>query len=61
MAHSKLWLPATRAPRPIIPDKAEKRAIIAACEARIRDVLKPRFLPEIVPTLWNYIVDIHGA
>jgi hypothetical protein len=40
---------------------AEKRAIIAACEAFIRDVLKPRFLPQVIPTKWNYVVDIHGA
>ncbi len=24
-------------------------------------VLKPRFLPEIKPAEWNYVVDIHGA
>lgn len=52
---------ATRAPRPALPDEAEKREIVAACEAFIRDVLKPRFLPEIRPTQWNYAVDIHGA
>lgn len=39
----------------------EKRAIVAACEAFIRDVLKPRFLPAIRPTEWNYVIDIHGA
>ena len=38
-----------------------RRTIIAACEAFIRDVLKPRFLPEIRPTEWNYVVDIRGA
>jgi hypothetical protein len=47
--------------RPVPPDEAEKRTIVAACEAFIRDVLKPRFLPEIRPTEWNYPVDIHGA
>jgi hypothetical protein len=51
----------TRAPRPKPPDEAEKRVIVAACEAFIRDVLKPRFLPEIRPTEWNYVIDIHGA
>ena len=38
----------------------EKQAIIAACERFITDVLKPRFLPEIRPTEWNYPVDILG-
>jgi hypothetical protein len=51
---------AWHAPRPALPDEAEKRAIIAACESFMRDVLKPRFLPEIRPTEWNYMVDIHG-
>jgi hypothetical protein len=32
-----------------------------ACEAFLHDVLKPRFLPEIKPTAWNYVIDIHGA
>jgi hypothetical protein len=27
----------------------------------IRDVLKPRFLPQVRPTEWNYVIDIHGA
>ena len=31
-----------------------------ACEAFIDDVLKPRFLPEINPTAFNYCVDIFG-
>jgi hypothetical protein len=38
----------------------EKQAIIAACERFITDVVKPRFLPEIRPTEWNYPVDILG-
>ena len=50
-----------RATRALPPGEAEKRAIIAACEAFIRDVLRPRFLPEIRPTEWNYVIDIHGA
>ncbi|MGD0764050.1 MAG: hypothetical protein ABR929_12835 [Roseiarcus sp.] len=61
MARKKQWLPTVRAPRPALPDEAEKREIVAACEAFIRDVLKPRFLPEIRPTEWNYVVNIHGA
>jgi hypothetical protein len=48
-------------PRPSSPDDAEKRAIVAACEAFIRDTLKPRFLPEIRPAARNYVIDIHGA
>jgi hypothetical protein len=55
----KIWT--ARATRQVSPDEAEKRAIIAACEAFIRDILKPRFLPEIRPTEWNYVIDIHGA
>lgn len=43
------------------PGAAEKQAIVAACDAFIRDVLKPRFLPQISPTEWNYVVDIRGA
>jgi hypothetical protein len=61
MARKKQWMRTTRAPRPAPSDEAEKRAIVAACEAFIRDVLKPRFLPEVTPTQWNYVVDIHGA
>jgi hypothetical protein len=39
----------------------EKQAIIAACEALIRDVLKPRFLPRVTPTEFNDVIDLHGA
>jgi len=46
---------------PRAPDEAEKQVIVAACEAFISDVLKPRFLPQIRPTEWNYVIDIHGA
>jgi hypothetical protein len=55
----KVWAESRRPPP--LRDEAEKRAIIGDCEAFIRDVLKPRFLPEIRPTEWNYVVDIHGA
>jgi hypothetical protein len=54
-------VPTTRARRPASPGEAEKRMIISACGAFIRDVLKPRFLPQIRPTEWNYVVDIRGA
>ncbi|OLP56621.1 hypothetical protein BJF92_11045 [Rhizobium rhizosphaerae] len=56
----KTWQRSLRPPRPPAVDDAEKQAIIHACEAFIRDVLKPRFLPEIRPTEWNYPIDIHG-
>ena len=42
------------------PSEPEKRAIGQACEAFIEAVLKPRFLPEIRPTRFNYPVDIFG-
>ena len=42
------------------PSSAEKAAITAACEMFIAEVLKPRFLPEIQPTSFNYPVDIRG-
>lgn len=39
---------------------AEKAVITAACQRFIDEVLKPRFLPEIRPTQFNYPVDILG-
>jgi hypothetical protein len=57
----KQWGLRMTAPRPAVPNGAEKQVIVAACEAFIRDVLKPRFLPQIRPTEWNYVVDIHGG
>lgn len=38
----------------------EKAAIGARCERFIAEVLKPRFLPEVRPTPFNYPVDIVG-
>ncbi len=38
----------------------EKAQITATCERFIDDVLKPRVLPVIQPTKWNYPVDIQG-
>jgi hypothetical protein len=61
MAQKKQWMPTTRALRPALPDEVEKRAIVVACDAFVRDVLRPRFLPEVRPTEWNYVIDIHGA
>jgi hypothetical protein len=38
----------------------EKSSIITTCQRFIDDVLKPRFLPVICPTEFNYPVDIQG-
>jgi hypothetical protein len=40
--------------------KEDKAAISATCEDFIERKLKPRFLPEIRPTEFNYPVDIFG-
>ena len=61
MAGKKRWTKTTPRRRPAPVDEAEKQAIVAACDAFISDVLKPRFLPEVRPTEWNYAVDIRGA
>lgn len=42
------------------PSESEKAAIIATCQRFIDEVLKPRFLPDIRPTAFNYPVDIFG-
>jgi hypothetical protein len=39
---------------------AEKSAVTADCQQLIDDFLKPRFLPAIRPTQFNYPVDILG-
>src|SRR6202049_4139094 len=45
--------------------EAERARVTAACERFIDEFLKPRFLPSIQPTNFNYPVDIlgkwHGA
>jgi hypothetical protein len=38
----------------------ERTAAAAECEGFIASVLKPRFLPEVRPTSFNYPVDIFG-
>ena len=43
-----------------IPSEAEKSRITAACQRFIDEILKPRFLPTIDPTAFNYCVDIRG-
>lgn len=40
--------------------QAEKAAVNAACKRLIDEFLKPRFLPVIRPTEFNYPVDILG-
>lgn len=40
--------------------KDEKAAIAGICERFIAERLKPRFLPEIRPTEFNYPIDIFG-
>src|SRR5450631_1268935 len=40
--------------------EAEKAAVTAACERLIDEFMKPRFLPVIRPTEFNYPVDIQG-
>ena len=40
--------------------KDDKAAIDAACAQLIANWLKPRFLPEIRPTMYNYPVDLIG-
>lgn len=54
----KIW--AAKPAKPQAPDEAEKQAIINACEHFIATVVKPRFLPQIRPTQFNYTVDIFG-
>lgn len=50
----KRWIRA----RPLTAE--EKDAIAATCERFIADTLKPRFLPVVRPTEFNYPVDIFG-
>jgi hypothetical protein len=61
MAQRKQWIRTRRTDRPAAIDDLEKQSIIKACETFIRDVLKPRFLPEIRATEWNYVIDIGGS
>ena len=42
------------------PSATEKLAIARTCETFIDQVLKPRFLPEIRPTAFNYPIAISG-
>jgi hypothetical protein len=42
------------------PSEAEKSRITATCQQFIDEILKPRFLPAVTPTAFNYCVDIKG-
>jgi hypothetical protein len=42
------------------PSEAEKTRITATCQRFIDEILKPRFLPAITTTEFNYCVDIQG-
>jgi hypothetical protein len=44
--------------KPLAPN--DKAAIDVVCRRFIAEILKPRFLPEIRPTRFNYPVDILG-
>jgi hypothetical protein len=41
-------------------DAHEKSHVTVACQRFIDEILKPRFLPAIHPTEFNYCVDIEG-
>jgi hypothetical protein len=53
------WVYVRQRGQPKLPE-GEKAAITAACEKFIAELLKPRFLPRIEPTSFNYPVDIYG-
>jgi hypothetical protein len=55
----KTWQLNRRRKTPVVPEH-EKQMVVAACDRFIREVLQPKFLPEIVPTEWNYPVAIYG-
>ena len=42
------------------PPESEKHTISESCQTFIEQVLKPRFLPEIRPTRFNYPIEIFG-
>ena len=56
---AKGWFPSSS--QSAKPSEAEKAKIVTACDTFIREVLKPRFLPKIEPTHFNYPIDIHGV
>ncbi len=52
--------PAKRRVRVRTLSAAEKAAVAGTCADFIAGILKPRFLPAIRPTMFNYAVDILG-
>ena len=56
----RVWRKTIKSLRPAKPTDAERAVIVAACDAFIRNTLKPRFLPIIMPSEFNYPVDIFG-
>jgi hypothetical protein len=42
------------------PSDLEKATISAACQRLIDEVFKPRYLPAVRPTEFNYPIDVHG-
>ena len=59
MARQKVWM--KMPPKPVNPSPLEVSIITGACDALIRDKIKPRCLPQIIETDLNYAIDIHGA
>jgi hypothetical protein len=53
------WVWAPKRDR-VPPPEDEKATIIAACDKFVAEVLKPRFLPSILPTEFNYPIDLYG-
>jgi hypothetical protein len=60
MARKKQWMPSSRAPVRRHPTRRRRRSSSLLASLHWRR-LKPRFLPQIMPTQWNYVIDIHGA
>jgi hypothetical protein len=54
MAKQRVWM------RVRTLSKQEQAAVAAACDRFVAEVLKPRFLPAIRPTPFNYPIDIFG-
>jgi len=55
----KRWAYRTKRSGAAVPE-SEKALITIACEEFIADVLKPRFLPKIKPTEFNYPIGLSG-
>ena len=55
------WVWAPKLPRPVLPGKNERRAIIAACEALIQVVLRPAQVPAVTAAASNHLVGVTSA